>query len=276
MSLINEALRKARKEAAERDAQDRGVTYRPPRAHLPAERSWLPALAGVVLGALLAAGAFFFTMRGDASRVTGTPAAAAPGIETSSAPQPLPETAAAPETRPAAAPTPEPRPDDVREPAPADDRVPRATEARPESEQESRSLQESIASASTTSPTSASPQPPPATPEERPPQLPARTPPSQPEGAASEPAPATAQARRVQPPTQVGQVEEAIYVLEAEVDGIALRLDFIVWSPTRPFAQINGRQVSVGQTVDGFLVRAILREEVTLEGEDGTFRLRVR
>ena len=62
MSLINEALRKARKEAAERDAEERGVTYRPPRAHLPTERSWLPALAGVALGAVLAGVAFWLLL----------------------------------------------------------------------------------------------------------------------------------------------------------------------------------------------------------------------
>jgi hypothetical protein len=84
------------------------------------------------------------------------------------------------------------------------------------------------------------------------------------------------ESKRIRPPEQVGKIDDEVYVLEAEKDGVSLRLDFIVWAPPNPFAQINGRQVSIGQTVDGFLVRAIEREAVTLEGDDGPFRLRVR
>ena len=56
MSLINDALRKARQEAAEQEAEKRGVSYQPPRAHLPAEsKLGQGLLLGVLFGGLAAA-----------------------------------------------------------------------------------------------------------------------------------------------------------------------------------------------------------------------------
>ena len=268
MSLINEALRKARKEAAERDAEERGVTYRPPRAHLPAERSWLPALAGVALGAVLAAAAFWLLLPRGTSNEAPEPAHATVVVET--------------------APT---------EPSAGGDSGPR--EAEGESSVEPRRLAEEPAPESD-APAAVPPAPPsepagaqrvePETPEpaatrsarpiggaalaETPPTPPSSSPPS------TSPSSRSSQShgdevRRVDAPERVGQVDKAAYVLEATVDGVALRLDFIVWGAS-PFAQINGRQVAVGQSVEGFLVREISREVVTLEGETGPFTLRIR
>ena len=243
MSLINEALRKARKDAAEQDAEVRGVTYRPPRAHLPTERSWLPALAGVALGAVIAAAAFLFLMPRGASEPHATPASSESPVEAS---EPATELAPVPERdlEPAAAPEPLPAPESDLEPAPR-------TQAEPKRE----------------------PDPPPTKVQAAEPALPQKPSLAEPQTADQQ---TESTPRRVEPPTRVGQVDEAVYVLEAEVDGISLRLDFIVWAPPNPFAQINGRQVSVGQTVDGLIVRAIERDAVTLEGEDGPFKLRVR
>ena len=85
----------------------------------------------------------------------------------------------------------------------------------------------------------------------------------------------TAPPKLITPPAQQGQVAADTFVLEAEADGVRLRLDFIVWSDA-PFAQINGRQVGVGQQVDGFLVVAISRESVQLESPTRRLTLRVR
>lgn len=263
MSLINEALRKARKEAAERDAEQRGVTYRPPRAHLPAERSLVPALVGVAFGALIAAAAFFFFMPRPSSE-TATEAGSTPLASEAATAASDPEGADVADTQEApktSEPSPtelvpaEPVPSkaDPAEPDPADpvptepaQTVPAQTETAQTGPDESPALSEPTPKAA--------------------------------EAPEPEPLPGAriAEARRVQPPEQVGQVGEQTYVLEAEIGGVSLRLDFIVWAPANPFAQINGRQVAVGQTVDGFLVRSITRDEVTLEGDDGPIRLRVR
>lgn len=263
MSLINEALRKARKEAAERDAEERGVSYRPPRAHLPAERSWLPALAGVALGAVLAAAAFFFLMPRGATDEASEPAQAPTVAEAAVPPKPTaPPMPAAP-----AATTPDPDPTVPTEPEPVAETPP---EPAPAATAATAAASEPPAVATDTEP------------ETR------ETPPVEsvepaedalPKTQTEEPSPAPAtrddEVQRVRAPDQVGQVDEAEYVLEATVDGVALRLDFIVWG-ANPFAQINGRQVSVGQSVEGFLVRDIAREKVILEGESGPFTLHIR
>jgi hypothetical protein len=82
--------------------------------------------------------------------------------------------------------------------------------------------------------------------------------------------------RMIQVPAQKGQIEPGTFVLEATVDGVRLELDFIVWSKEKPFAQINGRQVEVGQQVEGYLVIAIERHQVTLQSPSRTLNLRVR
>ncbi len=79
----------------------------------------------------------------------------------------------------------------------------------------------------------------------------------------------------IQPPAKLGQVSADTFVLEADVEGKHLLLDFIVWS-SAPFAQINGRQVAVGQQVDGFLVTAIERDQVFLESPTRHIVLKVR
>lgn len=241
MSLINEALRKARKEAAEKDAAARGTTYRPPRSHLPRRSSWLPALVGgVVLGSLVAAGAFFVLSSSETRD-------AAPRAEPSQKPTVASGSELSAETQ---LPNRSPNPPVGSEPP-----SPSATTARPNPTVTSEPAKATVP---------AEPPPP--------------NQPPNPTVISSEPpnAPAAAETRRVQSPERTGEAGDRVYVLEAEIDGVPLRLDFIVWAPSSPFAQINGVQVSVGQLVDGFLVRSITREEVTLEGDAGAFRLRVR
>lgn len=91
MSLINEALKKARQEAARREAQERGQPYPTTPRHLPRRRSGVPlaALAFALGFAALGAGAAWWLLAGR----TGP----APAAEVSPAPQtqtPAPQTVA--------------------------------------------------------------------------------------------------------------------------------------------------------------------------------------
>lgn len=98
-----------------------------------------------------------------------------------------------------------------------------------------------------------------------------------PDPVADSPAPTAARQppRIIQTPAVQGKIATDTYVLHAEIDGQRLDLDFIVWSD-EPFAQVNGRQVAVGQQVDGFVVVAISREQITLEKPGRQVRLRIR
>jgi len=92
--------------------------------------------------------------------------------------------------------------------------------------------------------------------------------------AAATPAPAPAAPTR----GPVGSPEGGArrYVGEARLGGTRLRLDFIVYRRRAPFAEINGLDVHVGESVEGYTVVAIAPEEVTLEGPAGRVVLAVR
>jgi len=62
---------------------------------------------------------------------------------------------------------------------------------------------------------------------------------------------------------------------EGTVDGIKLTLDYLVYRTNDPFAQINGAEVHVGWEVAGFKVLAIDEESVRLQGKNGPVILRV-
>ena len=55
---------------------------------------------------------------------------------------------------------------------------------------------------------------------------------------------------------------------------ITLNLDFIVFRPDDPFAEINGLEVHVGSTIEGFKVEKIERNQVHLRDEKGALVLR--
>lgn len=60
------------------------------------------------------------------------------------------------------------------------------------------------------------------------------------------------------------------FVREAVLPGDeTIKLDFIVWSESRPFAQINGELVRPGQMVGAYVLRTVERERVELEAADG-------
>lgn len=258
MSLIHDALRKARKEAAERDAEERGSTYVPPRSHLPSPRSsWIP---GLVVGLLVGVGVAFLLVIALRAPVAGPtdeppdePQAFAP--ESSSGERTVEPVVEPPAESGALDATPAPMPPPI-EPDEAETEEPppeTSTETSPRDQAETTPDEQASEDAEAA--------PDPDLPDARPTELR----PDQP--------------RLVTPPERIGAVgapADRTFVLEAEVDGRRLELDFIVWSSREPFAQINRQQVTVGQAVDGFVVRRIERERVVLEGEGGLVTLRVR
>jgi len=63
---------------------------------------------------------------------------------------------------------------------------------------------------------------------------------------------------------------------EAVVDGRRLVLDYIAYLPSGAFAEINGVEVRLGSTIDGFTVESITAAAVTLRGPGGPIVLRAR
>jgi len=68
---------------------------------------------------------------------------------------------------------------------------------------------------------------------------------------------------------------DRVFVLEAELGYATLSLDYIVFRPEDPFAEINGIEVHEGWFVDDFVVDKIERDRVVLHDEKGPLTLRV-
>jgi hypothetical protein len=73
-----------------------------------------------------------------------------------------------------------------------------------------------------------------------------------------------------------GPAGERVYVLDADLGDVSLSLDFIVFRQVRPFAEINGVEVSEGSEIEGFTVEKIEADQVTLRDEEGPLILKVR
>ncbi len=257
MSLINEALKRARVEAARRDAEAKGVppealpVYVPPR-----RRSWLAPALGFAAGLAVVAVAFgaFWVARQPAPAEQAPMAASipAPAVAAEGAPPSAPVDAAPPPAAPVSAAEPEPAPAAAAVPPPSPGPAaaqPRAAEppAAKAPAPELRSFETPTAPDTETPP--ASPPPPPAE---------ASAP-----AAPDEPLPAAA-----------GEIPS--YMRQASPAGAAVKIDFIVWSESRPFAQINGQLLSAGQSVNGYTLLKVERERVELEGGGQRFWLRVK
>ena len=74
--------------------------------------------------------------------------------------------------------------------------------------------------------------------------------------------------------TTIGPNGERIYLVEADLGRVTLTLDFIVFRADDPFAEINGLDVHVGGTIEGFTVEAIERNQVVLRDQQGVLILR--
>ncbi len=235
MSLVSEALRKARREAAER-----GENLDPRTAQTTViqvtrgPRTWQVVLVGAVV-AIAAAGL------------------GAVGVwwVLGSAPDPVvAESGDTPQVSAAVVPTPTPMV--VAEP-PANDVAPRPSDPTP-----------TVAAVPATGRRLLPPTPRPAAP------TPTRTPVD-----TALPAPAESP-----PPTPTGSAPAALgpneYLGEAVIDGRRLVLDYIAYLPSGAFAEINGVEVRLGSTIEGFTVESITAAAVTLRGPDGPIVLRAR
>jgi hypothetical protein len=234
MSLISEALRKARQQAAEEGQQRRGVLY-----------SWAPATRprgtrlglGLVLGATIALGAAL-AGAGAVWWFVGQRAHSEPVAQASS-PRPVPPAGSS---------------DDQLATGPSSDGAPSAPPAT------ARRPREDAAGSST---------------RDAPPgDLPAQSRP-QPAIDPASTTDRTAQSDRDRTDgVTIGPDGERIYLIEADLGGVTLTLDFIVFRPDDPFAEINGLDVHVGSTIEGFTVEAIERNQVLLRDDEGFLILR--
>jgi hypothetical protein len=264
MSLISDALKKARAEAARQDSLRQGVPYAIGVADAPVRRApWISLLAGLGAGCILAAGVFalaFFAGWGPFRRPTVETRTAAvaetsmtqPPAAAPAAPVPAPATlpAAPIEERQAATPPTQSPPqfplntpiEAPRQPlpAPADVAPPIARNPAPE-----------------TAPAAAAPAPAPIA------QAPAPVP-----SAPVQPAPSAPEA------ASGGLVEGNTYSGEVPVPGGgSVKLNGIVFSPDHPIAVLDGRVMGPGENVQGFTVVAIESGRVKLQGHGATVYL---
>lgn len=253
MSLISDALKKARQEAARQDSLRPGLPYAVGAVEAPAPRApWISLLAGLGAGCLLAAAIFamaFFSGWGPFHKpAVETQVAAAPAAPTPAAPAPQPVTAPPPE--PVAvveAPAPKPAPEPPK-------REPEAVRPAPQ--------------AQTPPPVAVTPHPAPESASAPPPV----TAPPAPQPAVEAPAPAPAA-----PPQSVpesGLTEGSTYTGELPVPGGgSVKLNGIVYSPDHPIAVLDGRVMGPGENVQGFTVVAIESGRVKLQGYGATVYL---
>ena len=261
MSLISDALKRARQEAARQDSLRQGVPYAVGVADPPVRRTpWISLLAGLGAGCILAAAVFalaFFAGWGPSrkptveTRTAEVPAVAVPPspvaapvaeITESVAPSPLP--IVPPQETAAPAPPPKPAPE-----------TPRVIEERRPTPQ-----------VETTPPVV------------RRPSLPETVPPAPaPTAEVERPAPAPVPAAPIPaaPAENSGSlVEGQAYTGEVPVPGGgSLKLNGIVFSQDHPIAVLDGRVMGPGESVQGFTVVAIESGRVKLQGHGTTVYL---
>ncbi|MCB9377694.1 MAG: hypothetical protein H6511_02885 [Holophagales bacterium] len=272
MSLVSDALRKAQREAAEREARAKGLAP-PPAGGPPLQpfrrrrRGALSPARLTAIAAILVAAAgvayYFFSPgkeRGGASR-SDESAVPGPALPVKGAAAAAPTSAARPEA-PGSTDVASTNESEAAAPEPAsvvESRPATPIGATPPSMPDSSN--EGIGAAPNRQATA--PEPPP-------PSLPAF---------ASEDA-GTASTRQAATPTRQAAAPAEPprrWVREADLGGGAIvRLGGIAYSDAAPLAYLNGRLIGVGEGVEGWTVRAIRRAEVELErgGERAILALR--
>jgi hypothetical protein len=242
MSLVNEALRKARQEAAEREGRERGI----PRGLVVPPKRWRsgPGLALAILIALAAAIAGAGLAWWALSR-RSTPATAS--IELSRAAQgpPVPAALEPVPTAPGAAAA-QGGPQPAEPPASAARDQDHALAAVATPHPQVAAVVETTSPAPQTTPGSAQPK----------------------SGTATE-------GPGKQPERAEGGARERSFVVDADLGYAKLHLDYVVYRPTTPFAGINGQQVIIGSVIEGFKVEEIGPESVRLRDRRGAVVLRV-
>jgi hypothetical protein len=255
MSLIDEALKRARQEAARQDEVARELRYRQvpviPGLRQPARRSWLLPMLLVIIAACLAVGIgiglFLSGRRGEDQRAAvPPPPAAAPVAARPEQPVESPQQAEA-------VPTPEAPPSPVieEEPAPPVAEPP----ARPTQEEEPV-IADMREREIVLNPAAARPQSAPEARESEP-------------AAPVAPAPAPAAPEPAAPASVLEAGQERIYQQEMPLaGGGTLRLNGIAYSE-QPVALFGDKVVGPGESVAGYKVVAIEPRRVRLEGQGG-------
>jgi hypothetical protein len=253
MSLIGDALRKARQEAAERDSDRKGVLFSAKIAE-GHHRSGLGL--GLILGALIAIFAtvggglaVWWILGGDRTQASQASAATDGGSDRGQ--QPTSEDT-------------ETDVDPDEQPTPASDVLLSGDDAGDQRRQSSAA--QAIETLEESGPIDHGPEARAAAGE-----LPVGPDPVV--DAVPDPAPPTSAS---EPETGfLGEEDGAdVYLLEANLGDVALSLDFIVFRATDPYAEINGAEVHVGGTVAGFRVKAVAKDRVVLSDGRRTVVLR--
>jgi len=242
MSLISDALRKARQEAAEREARQRGAAL-PPGMAARASRSRLGT--GLVVGAVIAmaaavtgGGAVWWVLGSGHGRVDTAPADPSRSTHPSDGVRPTPGVAVTAEITPSTGSV-EEQQEAVSQPAPAETMTaPAVDEASVEED------------------------PPPGLAELEP--VIARQ--QSPSSGSSDAGDAE----------DGGSSSERTFILEADLGTVVLSLDYIVYRPSSPYAEINGTEVRVGSIIEGLVVEEIQAGHVKLRDDDGVVVLKAR
>lgn len=245
MSLIDEALRRARQQAASQDAARRDEQYRqvpvlPPMASRR-DRSVKPTLIAAAVAFCVVAGIGIGVLLGRGGSEDRTAAATTPAPIETAPPVETPRPAIVVEE------TPEPTPVPLT-PTPTPERHPEEPPRQP-------------------------PQPPqevPVTAAE-----PVNPPPAL--DATPAPIPAPALTPEPEPATPPPAPEVRTYVREVPLpDGGTLRLNGIAFSSAKPVALINDRVLGVGESYQGFLITDIQAGMVELQGNGMTVRVSLK
>jgi hypothetical protein len=268
MSLISDALKKARQEAARQDSLRQGVPYAMGAVEAPARSPLITLLAGLGVGCVLAATFFAFAFfagwgpfHKGAPPVPEARMAAAPAAQSAPAVAP-----SAPILAPIKAPTPTVIATDPAVPAPqAMPPVRPAPVARPP---ETPALP-----APRPTPTAAAPSPLPVEAVPDPTPNTATVPPAPlPQAPAPQPAPPAV------PAAPAGGLEEGkVYTGEVPIPGGGqVKLNGIAFSQDHPVAVLDGRVMGPGESVGGFTIVAIESGRVKLQGHGATVYLAPR
>ena len=248
MSLVSEALKKAEREAAAREAREKGqpapfeVPLQPYRSRLRATRGGARGWLFVALGGAATIGLLAVLWWSRPQEAPARQERLAPSGPVATSHQPRASEGLSSPTAPAAA---------------------GLTAA---------------ASAQAAAPPSASE--PAATPLPTPPLPKTTLTAPQPQPSASEPAlpkAAAAAAARSSPAAESTVIAPGDYLRRVDFpDGSKLELGGIVYSETSPFAYLNGRLVGVGEFVEGRRIDRIERDRVHLSGDAGAITLRLK
>ncbi len=239
MSLINEALQRARQESRRRQALAKGLPLTPPPRSVP-HRSWLTAAVVALALALLVSLVAIARLARNEPEASAHVATSAERIDVpqgeGQAAEPI-ATQAPPEPTVARIPVSEPRED----------------RAKPQSETDEV----------------VQPEPRPAAPVPRP--TGAASPPT--EGVRLTPSPRISTADNSQ--TDSSPAPRIFIGTATLASGDTLELGGIAWSETGPYALLDQRVVGLGERVMGYLVTRIAPHEVELEGDDGAILIRL-